>query len=61
MQTLGAGGHGKVFMCKIEGLQGYYASKVFSVPSDEHAEAQLIKDILEEFELARDLNHPCVI
>ena len=59
IDCIGKGGQGAtVWKVKIDGLDGYYADKVFELDNNPQLAEKSLKSSYAEFVIGKDLNHP---
>ena len=60
-EKLGSGGQGKVHRCTIDGLEGWFATKIRKAFNNEEISLGLLRETYLEFNMARNLDHPNIV
>ena len=58
---IGGGAQGDVFTCEIEGVEGIFVNKVRKIKNNPELADKTLKDMVTEYEIAKDLNHSNIV
>ena len=61
LSQIGGGSQGDVFTCTIEGVEGIFVNKTRKVKNNPELADKTLKDMITEYEIAKDLVHPNIV